>query len=147
MILVSACLAGIRCRYDGTATAETSITDLVNKGKAIAVCPEILGNLTTPRSCCEIDSSAKQLLIKNQSDEDLTPAFIQGAKLTLELCKRENIHQAILQQRSPSCGCGMIYDGSFTGKLIKGDGITTQILKANGITVIPFEKKMVQATL
>ncbi|MGB5988824.1 MAG: DUF523 domain-containing protein [Marinifilaceae bacterium] len=134
-ILVSACLAGVKCRYDGKSNKTKSIVDLVEEGRAIPVCPEILGGLQTPRNCCEIQLKENKECVITDKEEDTTSAYLLGAQKTLEIAKIVNADMAILQQRSPSCGCGKIYDGTFTRNLINGDGITAQLLKQNGITV------------
>lgn len=132
MILVSACLAGVKCRYDGESNKNQSIVDLVKSGRAIAVCPELLGGLDTPRDFCELNSSNRVITYKG---EDITDFYTRGAYKTLEIAKIVNAEIAILQQRSPSCGCGKIYDGSFSRKLINGDGCTAKLLKENGVIV------------
>lgn len=137
MYLVSACLAGINCRYDGKNNLDTEILKLVNEGKAIPVCPEQLGGLTTPRIACEMQSfSNQERKIINKDGIDKTYAFALGAERTLAIAKALGIKKAILKAKSPSCGCGTIYDGSFTKQLIDGDGVTAAVLKANGITII-----------
>jgi len=135
MKLVSACLAGIKCKWDGEAKPCQKIIDLVKKGKAIPVCPEQLGGLTTPRKPAE---KKGEQVFTNDGD-DVTSYFKKGAEETLRIAKLFNCDEAILKQKSPSCGCGKIVDGSFTGNLIKGDGITTKLLKENGIKVISEE--------
>lgn len=137
MYLVSACLVGINCRYDAKNSKNDWITELVNQGKAIPVCPEQLAGLPTPRNCCEICSydDGDRKVISNDG-RDLTQEFILGAEKTLEIAKNNNIKSAILKSKSPSCGCGLIYDGTFTGQLIEGNGLTTELLLQNGIKVI-----------
>jgi len=134
MILVSACLAGVKCRYDGKSNKTQSIVELVEQGRAIPVCPELLGGLETPRDCCEIKSGNFREVISDRG-ENITSAYKVGAQKTLEIAKIIDADMAILQQRSPSCGCGKIYDGSFTRKLIDGDGFTSALLKRNGVVV------------
>lgn len=136
MYLVSSCLAGVNCRYNGSNTENKIIVELVKRGLAIPVCPEQLGGLPTPRACCEIvigDNGQKKII--SQDGQDVTKEYIEGAKKTLVIAKVIGIKKAILQSRSPSCGCGMIYDGDFIGKLIKGNGITAELLMKNGIKV------------
>ncbi len=134
MKLCSACLLGIKCRYDGKSKPNKKIIEL--KETLIPVCPEQLGGLTTPRESSEIQGDK----VVTQSGKDITKEFKQGAEEVLNLAKLFNIKQAILKQRSPSCGSGQIYDGTFSGKIIKGDGITTALLKKNGIKVITEEE-------
>lgn len=135
-ILCSACLLGVRCAYDGEIHSKEQVLKLVGKENLIPICPEQLGGLTTPRIEAEIQSGNK---VVNKKGEDVTKQFQKGAKETLKIAKILNIEKAILKQRSPSCGCGQIYDGTFTGKVIEGDGVTTKLLKENGIEVISEE--------
>lgn len=134
--IVSACLCGENCRYDGKSTLSESIKKLVDEGKAIMVCPEVDGGLLIPRHPCEIRNTK----VVNCHSEDKTEEFISGAKKVLELAKKHNIKKAILKEKSPSCGSSFIYDGTFSRKLIKGQGITTELLRENGIEVISDEE-------
>jgi len=110
--------------------------ELFERGQAIAVCPELLGQLPIPREPCEIviTKDGNQRVV-SQSGEDYTDAYMEGATKTLEICVVTGIKAAILQSRSPSCGCGKIYDGTFSGKLIAGNGLTAELLSKNGINV------------
>lgn len=140
MILVSACLAGVACRYDGKANTQEEIVALVKAGKAMAVCPEVLGGLETPRHPCEQVYDPKgQLKIINNQGQDCTAAFEKGAEITCQIAKLIDADTAVLKQRSPSCGCGKVYDGSFSGRLIEGDGLAAQKLKKMGIRVLSEE--------
>lgn len=134
--LVSACLLGIRCRYDGRTKTNNRIKELTKKEILIPVCPEQLGGLPTPRN------PAEQLKDRVYTKEwlDVTEQFRNGAYAVLYLAKLYDIKEAILKQKSPSCGCGQIYDGNFTGKIINGNGVTTTLLKENGIKVISEEE-------
>lgn len=132
MVLVSACLVGVNCKYNGGNNYNEKIMELVKNGEAILVCPEQLGGLTTPRNPSEI-SNGKVIM---NNGHDVTSNFNRGAKEVLELAKRLNIKKAILKSKSPSCGHGLIYDGTFSGKKIIGNGITAQLLIDNGIEVI-----------
>lgn len=136
MYLISACLVGVNCRYNGSNTLEEKLVELVEEGNAIAICPEILGNLPIPREPCEITKSEEgDITVVGESGEDYTTQFITGANKTLEICRVAEIKNAILQSRSPSCGYGKIYDGRFSGDMIVGNGITAELLSKNGITV------------
>lgn len=135
MKLCSACLLGIRCRYDGKSKPDKKIIGLSEKEILIPVCPEQLGGLPTPRENSEI----KRKRVITVSGKDKTENMKKGAEETLKIAKLFNIKQAILKQKSPSCGCGKIYDGTFSGKIIKGDGVTTALLKKNKIKVISEE--------
>lgn len=136
MLIVSACLAGVNCRYDGKNTVDEYIRQLVIEGKAMAVCPEQIGGLETPRACCEIihDEEGNKKVMGND-DKDYTEQYVIGAKKTLEIAKIIDADKAVLKFRSPSCGYGKIYDGTFKGILIEGNGIAAQLLEDNGIKV------------
>jgi uncharacterized protein YbbK (DUF523 family) len=135
MIIVSACLVGINCRYDGGNNANQKVIELVSKGFAIPVCPEQLGGLTTPRIPAEIIGNK----VINKNGEDVTGYFKKGARETLQITKLTNCRKAILKQSSPSCGYGKIYDGTHTGKIIAGKGITAKLLEDNEIKIITEE--------
>ena len=132
MILVSACLCGINCKYNGTNNYNEKIFNLVKDGKAIPICPEQLGGLSTPRIPSEISNNR----VINKDGIDVTNNFVRGANEVLELCKRLNINKVILKSKSPSCGKGKIYSGNFDGKLVDGNGILTELLLQNNIEVI-----------
>lgn len=135
MYLVSSCLAGIKCRYNGNDCENRVIVDLVKQGKAIPVCPEQLAGLPTPRACCEIvfENGVKKVI--SQDGRDVTKEYVDGAEKTLGIAISMGISQAIFKSRSPTCGCGCLYDGTFAGKLIKGNGIAAELLLKNGISV------------
>jgi uncharacterized protein YbbK (DUF523 family) len=142
MILVSACLAGVNCKYNGGNNYNERIEKLVRDGKALPVCPEQMGGCRTPRAAAEIQGGTgadvldgKCLVIRNDG-EDTTGEFIKGAEMVLKIARSLGTERAILKSKSPSCGCGIIYDGTFSGKLIDGNGVTAELLKRNGIEVI-----------
>lgn len=136
MILVSACLVGINCKYSGGNNYNQKIFDLVKEGKAIPIYPEQLGGLNTPRKPVELKViNGKRYAIDNEGN-DLTENFERGALEVLNLAKNLNINKAILQPRSPSCGVNKIYSGNFDNKLVDGNGILTELLKQNGIDVL-----------
>ena len=135
MKLVSACLLGIKCRYDGKSKPNKKVIKLLKSRELIPICPEQFGGLTTPREPAE--QRGKRVFTK--SGKDITKNFVTGARETLKLAKLLNIKEAILKTRSPSCGCGKIYDGTFTSTLVNGDGVTTALLKKNKIKVITEE--------
>ncbi len=141
MILISACLGGIPCRYNGSATPDADLIALLRDGRAIPICPEQLGGLTTPRSPAEIVGgdggsvlSGTASVLTAQGD-DVTAAFIKGAQETLRFARLCGAQRAILKANSPSCGCCSIYDGTFSSVLKEGDGVTAALLKQNGIPV------------
>jgi uncharacterized protein YbbK (DUF523 family) len=135
MKLCSACLLGVKCRYNGKDARNKKVMGLLKKEILIPVCPEQLGGLPTPREPAEIRGGR----VITKSGIDVTENFKRGAKEVLKIAKLFGISEAILKQGSPSCGCGRIYNGTFSGKTIKGDGVTTALLKKNGIRVITEE--------
>ena len=136
MILVSACLAGFKCRYNGKSKPNQKVIRLIKQGRAIPICPEQLGGLTTPRTPAEL--SNRKVITK--TGKDVTKQFNKGAKLTLELARLFNVNKAILARNSPSCGVGKTYDGAFTGTLVNKDGITAALLRKNKIKIISDEE-------
>ena len=136
MILVSACLVGVNCKYSGGNNYNQKIFNLVKEGKAIPICPEQLGGLNTPRKPVELKViNGKRYAIDNEG-KDFTENFERGALEVLNLAKNLNINKAILQPRSPSCGVNKIYSGNFDNKLVDGNGILAELLKQNGIDVL-----------
>lgn len=148
MIIVSACLAGINCKYDGGNNLVPEIRDMVAKGEALPVCPEQLGGAPTPREAAEINGVSGEDVLKGngrvitKSGLDKTDAFIKGAEEVLTLAKLVGATNAILKERSPSCGSGCIYDGTFSSRKLCGKGVTAALLEANGIKVISEEQIM-----
>lgn len=130
-IMVSACIAGIRCRYDGTAVWLDFLDAIKDKVCLIPVCPEVYGGMPTPRPPGERQGGK----IYDRSGEDVTDRYTQGAADVATLAGRLGVDAAILKERSPSCGNGRIYDGSFTSTLIDGDGVLAEMLIAKGIKV------------
>ena len=131
-ILVSACLLGIGCRYDGKHKADPEVLKLKERYNLIPVCPEIFGGLPTPR----IPSERIGDKVMMKDGHDVTENYQKGAEEALELCRIYNIKTAILKERSPSCGKGFVYDGTFTGVLTERDGVTAELLLSAGIRVI-----------
>lgn len=131
-ILVSACLMGDNCKYNGGNNYCQEVVDYLKDKEYVKVCPECLGGLSIPRLPSEIKGN-KVLTLEGI---DVTKNYFNGANKVLKMALKNKIKVAILKSNSPSCGNGRIYDGSFTKKLILGDGITTQLLKSYGITVI-----------
>ena len=128
---VSACLCGFPCRYDGKSKPDERIKALYEEGRALPVCPEKLGGLKTPRTPCEIINGR----VISSDGEDRTNEYLLGSQKVLELCKKHGIKKAILKQNSPSCGSSHIYDGTFSGTLIEGEGCLAALLRKNGIEV------------
>ncbi|PIS42476.1 MAG: DUF523 domain-containing protein [Candidatus Kerfeldbacteria bacterium CG08_land_8_20_14_0_20_40_16] len=123
--ICSACLLGTNCRYDGRNKTSHAVINLSKKEILIPVCPEQLGGLATPREPAEQTDQE----VFTQSGKDVTADFVKGAKEVLKLAKLLGVKEAILKQKSPSCGSGMIYDGTFSGRIIKGNGVTAKLLK------------------
>lgn len=135
MYIVSACLAGVNCKYSGSNNENEKIVELVKQGKAIPICPEQLGGLPTPRPSCEIVIQDGTRKVLTKEGQDCTREFMEGAEKTLAIARITEADTAILQPRSPSCGHGQIYDGTFSGRLIEGSGLTAELLRKNGIIV------------
>lgn len=131
-ILVSACLLGVDCKYNGGNNYSEEVMEFLKDYEIIPICPEIMGGLQTPRPASEI----KENKVININNEDVTANFKKGAEEALKLAKLLGVKKALLKKKSPSCGSGEIYDGTFSGTLISGDGITTQLLKENDIEVL-----------
>ena len=140
MILISACLVGLNCKYNGKNNYNEKALQLVKNGEAIPICPEQLGGLSTPRNSAEIKIINNEVHVFDNENKDVTDAFVKGANEVLKLAKELNVKKVILQSRSPSCGVGKIYTGNFDGKLIDGNGILAQMLIDNDIEVIDIEK-------
>ena len=129
-ILISACLLGACCRYDGVSKAHPLAALLAERHTLVPVCPEQLGGLPTPRPPAERRGGR----VVTQSG-DVTEQYLRGAEETLKLCKLLGCEAAVLKERSPSCGRGQVYDGTFSGTLTAGDGVTAELLAAHGILV------------
>ena len=145
MILISACLAGVNCRYNAGNNEVKEIMELVREGKAVLVCPEQLGGLTTPRSACEImEGTGEEVLdgkvkVLSREGKDVTEQFVLGAEEVLKIAKLYGIKKAILKARSPSCGSNVIYNGTFSSQKREGNGVTVALLKRNGIEIVDEE--------
>ena len=135
VILVSACLLGYNCKYNGKNNKNEKVLEYIKNKHVIPICPEVFGDLPIPR----LPSEIKDNKVINKRGRDVSNNFIKGANKTLEIAEKQNVKKALLKQKSPSCGCGKIYDGNFTNTIINGDGITTRILKENNIEVITEE--------
>jgi uncharacterized protein YbbK (DUF523 family) len=140
--LCSACLLGIKCRYDGEFVPNEKVLSLAEKEVLIPFCPEQFGGLPTPRLNSEIQKGDGFDVLDNKAKvfesggADVTNSFITGAEEVLKIARLLNVSTVILKQRSPSCGSGQIYDGTFSGTIINGNGVTSALLKRNGIKVI-----------
>ena len=134
-ILVSACLLGQKCKYNGGDNLSQKVLDYVKGHEVIPVCPEVSSGLPTPRIPCEVVDG----IVLNKDGESKDKEFRAGAEICLKKAIDEKADLAILQSRSPSCGVKQIYDGSFSGKLIFGSGIFASMLSQNGIKVMDVE--------
>lgn len=131
-LLISACLMGIKCRYDGGRKPVDCLDELMEKHVLVPVCPEVLGGLPTPRTPSE--RIGNRVLMKD--GQNVTDHFRRGAEEALRIAQMSGCTCALLKERSPSCGSGTIYDGTFTGNLCPGDGVCAQLLKEHGIKVL-----------
>jgi uncharacterized protein YbbK (DUF523 family) len=141
MKLVSACLLGVNCNFEGKNWLNTQLKEEFARGGLFPVCPEVLGGLSVPRVPAEIvggdgsDVLAGKAKVLNMQGVDVTAHFLKGANTALAIAKSVGAKEALLIEKSPSCGCGKIFDGSFSDKFIVGDGVTAALLKKNGIKV------------
>ena len=146
MKLISACLLGVKCTWSSDDKYKNDrAIGLSRIETLIPVCPEQLGGLATPRVPQEVQGGTGEDVLNgkckviNKNGEDVTKEFIRGAEETLKIVRQLNIKEFIGKSKSPSCGCGQIYDGTFSGRLINGDGVTIALLRRNGIRIIPEE--------
>lgn len=133
--VVSACLAGLPCRYDGRTNFKPEVAELVASGLAVPVCPEEMGGLPTPRTPSELRDGR----VVAADGCDVTAEFLAGAEAALYVAEEYGCDAAILKARSPSCGCGRIYDGSFSRTLIEGNGIFAEMLLKKNFEVFTEE--------
>jgi len=137
---VSECLIGHHCTYSGSHNLVEGLLKMYEDGLVVIACPEVLGGLSTPRPPAEIQQ-LNPLVITNNQGQDVTKEYIEGAKKALDIFLENDVKVAVLKFRSPSCGCDGIYDGTFSHRLIDGQGVFAQLLKENGIKVF-HEKQM-----
>ena len=130
-LLISACLLGVCCRYDGASKEYPQLKELMERHTLIPVCPEQLGGLSTPRHPAERQGER----VVTKAGKDVTAAYRCGAEETLRLYRLLGCEAAVLKERSPSCGRDRVYDGTFTGTLTDGDGVTAELLRRHGIAV------------
>lgn len=141
MVAISSCVSGIKCRYNATDSYKPSLIKDISDNY-IAVCPEILAGFDIPRTACEIlGGSGEDVLdgtarIIDKNGMDITEAMVRGAEMALQICLENDVTKAYLQSKSPTCGCGRIYDGSFSNNLKSGNGIFTALLNKHGIKVV-----------
>lgn len=130
-ILISACLLGVNCRYNGTGGELTQLPELMRHAELVPVCPEILGGLPTPRPPAERVGAR----VVSCEGGDVSDAYARGARESLRLARLFGAKLALMKERSPSCGAGEIYDGSFSHTRVPGDGVAAALLKENGVEV------------
>lgn len=141
MILVSSCLCGEKCKYNGGDNYNQDVIDYCKNQEVIKICPEVMGGLPTPRVPAEIVGGTAEDVLKGRAKvltkdgRNVTKAFIKGAQDALNKAKTYDIQEVILKAKSPSCGKGKVYDGTFQGKLVEGNGITAQLLLEVGLII------------
>lgn len=135
MMIISACLCGCDCKYNGKNNKNESCVELLKRGKAVLVCPEQLGGMTTPRVPSEIIKNDGKISVISKEGKDVSKEFKKGAKEALKIAKLVDAKVAILKNGSPSCGSKYIYDGTFSNNKIEGKGITAKLFMENGIEV------------
>ena len=144
-VLISACLAGVPCTHAAEAKTREWALKLVAEGRAVSVCPEVAGGLPIPRPEAEIQGGAGGDVLDGRArvvsveGEDVTDNYLRGAEVARSAAARTGATLAVLKARSPSCGCGAIYDGTFEGRLVDGDGVTAATLKTEGVRVVSDE--------
>lgn len=142
LCIVSACLAGIDCTFRGGNKRLPAVSRLVRNGSALPVCPEVMGGLATPRENAEIVGGGGEEVLAGAarvvsiSGRDLTRHYLRGAAMALAIARRAGITRAILKSKSPACGCGRIYDGTFREFLTAGNGVLAALLLRHGFTVL-----------
>ncbi|MCZ6676474.1 MAG: DUF523 domain-containing protein [Candidatus Poribacteria bacterium] len=141
-VIVSACLIGVKCRYNGLDSKIEQVASRFGESELIPICPEQMGGLPTPRPPAEVvggdgdDVLDGKARVITADGEDKTEAFLRGAYRALKIAQAHGATHAILKSKSPSCGCGQIYDGSFAGNLTDGDGVTAALFRRHGIKII-----------
>ncbi|KUF36702.1 MULTISPECIES: DUF523 domain-containing protein [unclassified Lysinibacillus] len=146
MILISACLAGLNVRYNGTNSLDEKIQRLMLENKAITVCPELMGGFSTPREPAEIvggnggDVLDGKATVIERTGRDVTELYLKGAYATLQKALEVDASLVVLKEYSPSCGSAMIYNGAFNGTKLLGEGVTTALLRRHGIEVLSEEQ-------
>lgn len=142
MIMISACLVGINCKYDGTNNFSSRVEDIIAAGMLVPFCPEQLGGFPTPRVPAEIvdgtgcDVLAGRAKVVDKNGKDVTSIFLKGAQESLNLARVINPEKIILKEKSPSCGSEFIYDGTFSGRKIPGGGVTAELLKKQNFKIV-----------
>ena len=130
-LLISACLLGRSCKYNGGSNYTPLVEELKKRFDLVPVCPECLGDLPIPREPSERVGDK----VLSRAGADVTAAFQRGAEKALAIARREGVKRAVLKERSPSCGCGGIYDGTFTGAVVPGNGMAAELLLSCGVEI------------
>lgn len=130
---MSACLLGVECTYDAAAKPSPAVADLEVTHRLVAVCPEVAGGLPTPRPPAERGADGR---VRTAEGDDVTAAYERGAAVAVRLARTTGARAAVLKARSPSCGCRAVYDGTFTRRLVEGQGVTAEALRAEGVEVV-----------
>lgn len=136
-VLVSACLVGRCCRYDATARYNDAVVEALAGCEIVQTCPELEGGLSCPRAASEMHRDGR---VMSAEGHDVTEAYLHGAACAVEKAKRNGCSLAVLKAKSPSCGAGRVYDGTFSGRLVEGDGITVRMLRDAGVAVVNEEE-------
>lgn len=131
-ILVSACLVGFRCNHAGASSPSPAVAHLARDHDLVPVCPEVAGGLPTPRPAAELQPDGT---VRTAAGDDVTALYRRGAAAAVAAAKTTGSTNAVLKARSPSCGCGQVYDGTFTRTRIPGDGLTARALREAGVQV------------
>ena len=136
-VAVSACLLGVPCRYDGGSKPNEEVIQYLNNNdcEVVRICPEVMGGLSIPHPANEIQMRKGKRIVCDKEGNDNTKAFEEGARIACERACKKGCTHAILKAKSPSCGVGKIYDGTFTGSLVSGDGVAAQLLREAGLIV------------
>jgi uncharacterized protein YbbK (DUF523 family) len=141
-IVISACLVGVKCRYNGQDSENENVVEKFGNQEYVLICPEQMGGLPTPRPAVEIvEGDGEDVLdgrarVVTADGEDKTDAMLQGAHHALAVAKQHGATCAVLKSKSPSCGCGRIYDGTFSGNMKAGDGVTAALFRRHGIDIL-----------
>lgn len=145
-LLVSACLLGVACNHEGRGSPRAVVDELARRYRLVPVCPEVLGGLTTPRPAAELAGGdgrsvlAGEAAVVNVDGDDVTAAYLRGAEAAVGLGRSTGATRAVLKARSPSCGSSGVYDGTFSRRLVDGEGVTAAALRAAGIEVCSDEE-------
>ncbi|SKB46869.1 Uncharacterized conserved protein YbbK, DUF523 family [Lachnospiraceae bacterium] len=131
-IAVSACLLGENCKYNGGNNYSEKVMDFIKGHEVLSICPEVLGGLPTPRESAEIVDG----VVRHKDGSSVDKEFREGAEIALKMVMENHIDLVILQSRSPSCGVNSVYDGTFSGKIIPGQGVFAELLRKNNIKVM-----------